>query len=50
VQDICPGSDEVIIVTSSLMKDMNSKVELYRWVQYRQYMQHTQYRQHKQHM
>jgi len=30
LQDICPGSDEVIIVTSSLMKDMNSKVELYR--------------------
>lgn len=32
-QDICPGSDEVIIVTSSLMKDMNSKVELYRCAQ-----------------
>lgn len=31
LQDICPGSDEVIIVTSSLMKDMNSKVELYRY-------------------
>ena len=30
LQDICPGSDEVIIVTSSLMKDINSKVELYR--------------------
>lgn len=30
IKDICPGSDEVIIVTSSLMKDMNSKVELYR--------------------
>ena len=26
IKDICPGSDEVIIVTSSLMKDMNSKV------------------------
>uniref|UniRef100_A0A383V8B1 Coatomer subunit gamma n=1 Tax=Tetradesmus obliquus TaxID=3088 RepID=A0A383V8B1_TETOB len=30
IKDICPGSDEVIIVTSSLMKDMNSRVELYR--------------------
>jgi len=30
IKDICPGSDEVIIVTSSLMKDMNSKVDLYR--------------------
>jgi coatomer protein complex subunit gamma len=30
IKDICPGSDEVIIVTSSLMKDMNSKAELYR--------------------
>ncbi|KAF8072392.1 Coatomer subunit gamma [Scenedesmus sp. PABB004] len=30
LKDICPGSDEVIIVTSSLMKDMNAKVELYR--------------------
>jgi hypothetical protein len=26
IKDICPGADEVIIVTSSLMKDMNSKV------------------------
>lgn len=25
-----PGSDEVIIIVSSLMKDMNSKVDLYR--------------------
>jgi coatomer protein complex subunit gamma len=32
IKDICPGSDEVIIVTSSLMKDMNSRVELYRCV------------------
>ena len=30
LKDICPGSDEVIIVTSSLMKDMNSTVDLYR--------------------
>lgn len=30
VQDVCPGSDEVIIITSSLMKDMNSKTDLYR--------------------
>lgn len=30
IKDICPGSDEVIIVTSSLMKDMNSAVDLYR--------------------
>jgi len=30
IKDICPGSDEVIIVTSSLMKDMNSKTDLYR--------------------
>lgn len=30
IKDICPGADEVIIVTSSLMKDMNSKVDLYR--------------------
>jgi len=30
IKDICPGSDEVIIVTSSLMKDMNSRAELYR--------------------
>lgn len=30
IKDICPGADEVIIVTSSLMKDMNSKVELFR--------------------
>jgi len=30
IKEICPGSDEVIIVTSSLMKDMNSKVDLYR--------------------
>jgi hypothetical protein len=25
IKDICPGADEVIIVTSSLMKDMNSE-------------------------
>uniref|UniRef100_A0A061RA30 Coatomer subunit gamma n=1 Tax=Tetraselmis sp. GSL018 TaxID=582737 RepID=A0A061RA30_9CHLO len=30
IKDICPGADEVIIVTSSLMKDMNSKIDLYR--------------------
>ncbi|KAG2486424.1 hypothetical protein HYH03_014871 [Edaphochlamys debaryana] len=30
IKDICPGADEVIIVTSSLMKDMNSKVDLFR--------------------
>ncbi|ABO94458.1 Coatomer gamma subunit [Ostreococcus lucimarinus CCE9901] len=30
IKEICPTSDEVIIVTSSLMKDMNSKVDLYR--------------------
>jgi len=30
IKEICPSSDEVIIVTSSLMKDMNSKVDLYR--------------------
>lgn len=30
LKEICPASDEVIIVTSSLMKDMNAKEELYR--------------------
>ena len=30
IKDICPSADEVIIVTSSLMKDMNSKTDLYR--------------------
>lgn len=30
IKDICPSADEVIIITSSLMKDMNSKVDLYR--------------------
>ncbi len=30
IKDICPSADEVIIVTSSLMKDMNSKIDLYR--------------------
>ena len=30
IKDICPAADEVIIVTSSLMKDMNSKTDLYR--------------------
>ena len=28
IKDICPSADEVIIVTSSLMKDMNSKVRI----------------------
>ena len=26
IKEICPETDEVIIITSSLMKDMNSKV------------------------
>eukprot|EP00898_Chlorokybus_atmophyticus_P002159 jgi/Chlat1/2944/Chrsp2S04678 len=30
IKEISPSSDEVIIVTSSLMKDMNSKNDLYR--------------------
>eukprot|EP00899_Mesostigma_viride_P023430 jgi/Mesvir1/4271/Mv22231-RA.1 len=30
IKEISPSADEVIIVTSSLMKDMNSKVDLYR--------------------
>ncbi|CAL8463056.1 g2590 [Coccomyxa elongata] len=30
IKDVCPGADEVIIITSSLMKDMNSKTDLYR--------------------
>ena len=30
IKDVCPGEDEVIIITSSLMKDMNSKTDLYR--------------------
>mmetsp|Transcript_24638 Transcript_24638/g.60544 ORF Transcript_24638/g.60544 Transcript_24638/m.60544 type:complete len:733 (+) Transcript_24638:239-2437(+) len=30
IKEICPSADEVIIVTSSLMKDMNSKTDLYR--------------------
>mmetsp|Transcript_10305 Transcript_10305/g.47295 ORF Transcript_10305/g.47295 Transcript_10305/m.47295 type:complete len:890 (+) Transcript_10305:147-2816(+) len=30
IKEICPSADEVIIVTSSLMKDMNSKIDLYR--------------------
>ncbi|CAK9858868.1 unnamed protein product [Sphagnum jensenii] len=30
IKEISPSSDEVIIVTSSLMKDMNSKTDLYR--------------------
>lgn len=29
-KDVCPGPDEVIIITSSLMKDMNSSTDLYR--------------------
>lgn len=30
IKDVCPGEDERIIITSSLMKDMNSKTDLYR--------------------
>ncbi|KAF1871525.1 hypothetical protein Lal_00020319 [Lupinus albus] len=30
IKEISPSSDEVIIVTSSLMKDMNSKIDMYR--------------------
>eukprot|EP00850_Spirogloea_muscicola_P021555 SM000253S09044 [mRNA] locus=s253:58045:64400:- [translate_table: standard] len=30
IKEISPSADEVIIVTSSLMKDMNSKTDLYR--------------------
>ncbi|KAG1663110.1 hypothetical protein FOA52_010513 [Chlamydomonas sp. UWO 241] len=30
IKDICPSADEVIIVTSSLMKDLNSTTDLYR--------------------
>eukprot|EP01025_Chloroclados_australasicus_P024171 TRINITY_DN2432_c1_g1_i1.p1 TRINITY_DN2432_c1_g1~~TRINITY_DN2432_c1_g1_i1.p1 ORF type:complete len:890 (-),score=110.07 TRINITY_DN2432_c1_g1_i1:397-3066(-) len=30
IKEICPAADEVIIICSSLMKDMNSKVDLYR--------------------
>ena len=30
IKEICPTADEVIIVTSSLMKDINSKIDLYR--------------------
>ncbi|KAF3593733.1 hypothetical protein DY000_02021316 [Brassica cretica] len=30
IKELSPGSDEVIIVTSSLMKDMNSKIDMYR--------------------
>ncbi|XP_024376608.1 coatomer subunit gamma-2 [Physcomitrium patens] len=30
IKEISPSNDEVIIVTSSLMKDMNSKTDLYR--------------------
>jgi len=30
IKEICPSADEVIIVTSSLMKDMNSPIDLYR--------------------
>lgn len=29
IKDICPASDEVIIITSSLIKDMSSQHELY---------------------
>ncbi|KAG4391818.1 hypothetical protein GLYMA_04G013200v4 [Glycine max] len=30
IKEISPSADEVIIVTSSLMKDMNSKIDMYR--------------------
>jgi coatomer subunit gamma len=30
LKDICPDADEVMIVTNSLMKDMNAPQELYR--------------------
>lgn len=30
IKDVCPSADEVIIITSSLMKDMNSSTDLYR--------------------
>ncbi|CAL9107427.1 acidic leucine-rich nuclear phosphoprotein 32-related [Musa troglodytarum] len=30
IKDLSPSADEVIIVTSSLMKDMNSKTDMYR--------------------
>ena len=30
IKDVSPSADEVIIITSSLMKDMNSKTDLYR--------------------
>ena len=30
IKEICPTADEVIIVTSSPMKDINSKIDLYR--------------------
>lgn len=30
IKDVCPSADEVIVITSSLMKDMNSKTDLYR--------------------
>lgn len=30
IKELSPNSDEVIIVTSSLMKDMNAKIDLYR--------------------
>ncbi|KAJ4880754.1 Coatomer subunit gamma [Raphanus sativus] len=30
IKELSPSSDEVIIVTSSLMKDMNSKIDMYR--------------------
>lgn len=30
IKDVCPREDEAIIIMSSLMKDMNSKTDLYR--------------------
>ena len=30
IKDVCPGKDEVIIIMSSLMKDMHSKTDMYR--------------------
>lgn len=30
IKELCPSADDVIIVTSSLMKDMNSKIDTYR--------------------
>ncbi len=30
IKDVCPGEDERIIITASLIKDVNSKTDLYR--------------------